>query len=417
MHFRYVTSMSERMYQDFGKEMLEGLLNYWPEGEILCYTEDELPITDKRIKLVPLGRVPGYSQFSDAVSKIPLFRGESDGRYNYRFNIAAFCKKIFAQIDAAVNYRGYLFWVDSDVKTFKPIPAVKLEEWMSGNFAIVMKRKNWHLCASFVGWDCAHAFAPIFFEHYFLLHVTGKVFLLPEWHDSFVLEQCLGQTPGVLDLGKDFTGEGPYNIFDQVFEGYAKHLKGNLKVPTRYFQLMDIAQSIQPKRFIEIGTWRGDQPINLRKVCSEFEYIGLDLFEEADKRSDKDEKNVKKHYSLEYVDNRLTESGIPHRLYKGDSKHTFKQYLKDYGKGSAELIYIDGGHSLKTIKQDFENAKLAVKRNGGMIVFDDYYTEMPKEELERFGAQSVLKDVPHFLLPAIDSVKGGGKVQMAVVKC
>ena len=33
----------------------------------------------------------------------------------------------------------------------------------------------------------------------------------------------------VIDLGKDITGEGPYNVFNDVFKGYAKHLKGNLK--------------------------------------------------------------------------------------------------------------------------------------------------------------------------------------------
>ena len=42
---------------------------------------------------------------------------------------------------------------------------------------------------------------------------------------------------------------------------------------------------------------------------------------------------------------------------------------------------------------------------------------MPEEELSQFGAQEILKGEEFYLMPTRDHVKGGGRVQMAVVQC
>ena len=144
------------------------------------------------------------------------------------------------------------------------------------------------------------------------------------------------------------------------------------------------------------------------------EYFGFDLFEEASDETDKAEKNVKKHYSLEEVKERLND--VNATLYRGDSKQQLKRYLKEHGENSADCVFIDGGHSVETIKSDYKYAKKIVQK-GGIVIFDDFYTEMPEEELKQYGAQEVLEGEEYYLMPTRDHVKGGGRVQMAVVQC
>ena len=73
-----------------------------------------------------------------------------------------------------------------------------------------------------------------FFKAYWLLHTTGTVLRLAEWHDSFVLDQLRVQlnVPAV-NLAEAYADQlkGPANVFDVVFP-MAHHKKGNLKHQT-----------------------------------------------------------------------------------------------------------------------------------------------------------------------------------------
>ena len=421
MQFKYVTSMNRRIYRDYGENMLTSFVENWPEGRLTVYTEDgALPFVHDRVEYKNFWDIPGAEQFTRSLETFPIFRGNVDGQYNYRYNVYGFSKKVFAWMDAVDGYEGYLFWIDADVQTLKPIPGALLEDWMQGNFMCVMRRKGWHLCSSFFGIDCMHSFTLSFMQQYYSLWITGKFLGLEQWDDAFVLERALEQIPGVKDIAEAHDGDGPYNVFDMVFGEYAKHLKGNLKgqvVMSRYAQLLGIVQQLQPAKIIEVGTWRGDRAIEFHKVAPKAQYVGFDLFEDATAETDADERNVKPHYTLESVTERLKQAGVSFKLYKGDTRETFTAYATNGGVESlADIVFIDGGHSVETITSDLKNAEMAVKP-GGIIVMDDYYSEMPPEDLAAYGAQAVLQDRQFELLPIKDKVAGGGKVQMALIRC
>jgi hypothetical protein len=59
--------------------------------------------------------------------------------------------------------------------------------------------------------------------------LSGKVLLLPQWDDAFVLEKTIEGLDGIKDIAAHVEGEGPYNVFDTVFDKIATHKKGNLK--------------------------------------------------------------------------------------------------------------------------------------------------------------------------------------------
>ena len=177
MRIRYVTSMNRKIFDEYGKEMLQGLVALWPEGEIHCYSEDRLPEVP-RVTYRNLMEVPGFEHFHNVMSALPIFRGEIvAGQRNYTHDARTFSKKAFAYIDAAVEFDGWLLWVDADVHTKKFIPRAWIEDWMIGSFMVVMKRKTWHMCSSFYGMDCTHSFAAPFLQHWYDVWTTGKFLL------------------------------------------------------------------------------------------------------------------------------------------------------------------------------------------------------------------------------------------------
>ena len=427
MLFKFVTSMNQAIYDTYGKDMLVSFDKFWPEGEMWVYTEEViegLEDLSERITRKALYEVEGAKHFLDTLMALPMTRGEvvfpTHTVKDYRYNAAQFSRKALAQCDAACDHEGYMFWIDADVITDDYIPGAMLEDMMMGKFIAVMKRPEWHsLCTSFIGWDTNHAIANDWFNMYYITYMSGNFLTLEIWDDAFVLTTVIKSMEAeVNDIASEHKGEGPYNVFDLVFAGKARHLKGALKEshggPARYSQLMKMVSELKPKVFMEFGTWNGDRAVEVHQLSPDTEYIGFDLFETANEETDEAEKNVKAHNDLNDVRRKLTGTGMKYRLFRGDSKETFPDCLKSLGSKKVDMIWIDGGHSVETIQADYENAKKVVDEHG-VIIFDDYYTEMPDEDLEKFGAQKILKDIEHIILPIADPVKGGGKVQIALV--
>jgi uncharacterized Rossmann fold enzyme/predicted O-methyltransferase YrrM len=175
----------------------------------------------------------------------------------------------------------------------------------------------------------------------------------------------------------------------------------------RYRQFTDIIEVIRPKTIIEIGTNTGKRAEDLcreaLKYRSAVHYIGYDLFEDANPVTNAAEKNKKRPASERAVSELLSSiPGVTFELVKGNTRTTL------HGTEMvADLVFIDGGHSVETIAGDYD----AVKQSS-CIVFDDYYTS--GEDTKKFGCNEVVKHLPHELLPREDS-HGGLSIKMAVV--
>jgi len=175
---------------------------------------------------------------------------------------------------------------------------------------------------------------------------------------------------------------------------------------SRYNQILTVIDEIKPKKIIEIGTWNGMRAIQLIKHASRWndkiEYIGYDLFEDATGETDKQEFNVKPHNKFENVlkfikDHVPKESRIS--LVKGNTRETLKYQ-------TADLVWLDGGHSIETIRNDFN-----VLRDCRCVLLDDYYTGA-KIDIKKFGCNFIKDDVGGKVLPLKDGVHGGGFVQI-----
>ena len=159
----------------------------------------------------------------------------------------------------------------------------------------------------------------------------------------------------------------------------------------------------KPKVFLEVGVFHG---VTARNVCellfelngNNFQYIGLDLFEESDENKSEIIPNtnfsnpfkriyfryIKRQnpYSIEAVGDLLKKFKKNIHLIKGNSNHI----LKKIDMTKIEYVFLDGGHDYETIKNDL-NSCIEVINNRGTILCDDYnlsYAPGVKNAIDEF---------------------------------
>jgi predicted O-methyltransferase YrrM len=171
-----------------------------------------------------------------------------------------------------------------------------------------------------------------------------------------------------------------------------QRIKYKLNLDRKNYILKYIRKN-KPKTILEIGVFNGAfakrMLLNATKSgSSSISYTGVDLFEDLSSEV------YKKEISLWASKKDL--------VYKDLSKikNTKISLLKGYssdllplleGKMKFDLILIDGGHSYKTVKSDFNFTKKLLNKNGA-IFFDDYVNKKGVIK-ELYGINKVIDNI------------------------
>ena len=157
----------------------------------------------------------------------------------------------------------------------------------------------------------------------------------------------------------------------------------------RYSIILSTIFYYRPKSIIEIGVYRGVRAKEMIQAAQIFnkniEYFGFDLFEMINKKIQKKELS-KIPYSKKDIKNNLSKYAKV-KLFKGYTSKTLDK-LKNK---KVDLIFIDGGHRLNTIKNDWDKSKKFQKKNT-IIIFDDYYLDN-KKIIRNFGCNLVVNKI------------------------
>lgn len=143
----------------------------------------------------------------------------------------------------------------------------------------------------------------------------------------------------------------------------------------RYQYLKEIIEKNNCRKIMEIGTWNGNQAIRMIETAkklypaSDIEYYGFDLFELLDEKTALEEL-TKVPPPMKKVKKKLEKTGANIYLFKGDTKETLPKVINNLPK--MDLVFIDGGHSIPTIKNDWEQVK-KIMDDKTIVIFDDYY--------------------------------------------
>lgn len=180
----------------------------------------------------------------------------------------------------------------------------------------------------------------------------------------------------------------------------------------RYSQLEDLIHEHKPRSIIEIGTHHGNRAWNMCMAALEHNdkvyYIGFDLFSDATPETDAREMNGKGAGSASKAMEAMKLINVSHpgftfELHKGDTRKTL------HGQALvADFVFLDGGHSVETIRGDYEAVK-----GSKVVVFDDFY--LGGADTTKYGCNEVVRHIPHELLPKVDTF-GELRVQMAVIR-
>ena len=157
----------------------------------------------------------------------------------------------------------------------------------------------------------------------------------------------------------------------------------------RYSIILSTIFYYRPKSIIEIGVYRGVRAKEMIQAAQIFnkniEYFGFDLFEMINKKIQRKELS-KIPYSKKDIKNNLSKYAKV-RLFKGYTSKTLNM-LKNK---KVDLIFIDGGHRLDTIKNDW-NKSIKFQKKNTIIIFDDYYLDN-KKIIRNFGCNLVVNKI------------------------
>lgn len=185
----------------------------------------------------------------------------------------------------------------------------------------------------------------------------------------------------------------------------------------RYAQLLLIVFFKRPESIVEIGVYKGKRSKELIEVARIFNnkvnYYGFDLFDILNEKIFRNESS-KFPYKENVVKNKISKIAKV-RLFKGFTNKTLPFFKK-----KVDLVFIDGGHSIKTIANDWYYVKKMMHQNT-VVIFDDYYSNNNKF-IKKFGCNKIINELKNNyiknILPIKDVIKNlnNTKVQMVLVK-
>ena len=181
-----------------------------------------------------------------------------------------------------------------------------------------------------------------------------------------------------------------------------KYLLSNKK---RYSNLLINILINKPKSILEVGVYNGKRALEMIQAAkifnSKINYYGFDLFEDFKQKILKKE-HSKIPNSLKEIKKKLTHHGNI-KLYKGFTSQTLPKFVKK--KILVDFIFIDGGHAIKTIQNDWKYCSKIMNKNS-IVIFDDYYLGS-KNILAKFGSNKTFNNINSnrylkSLLPFVD---------------
>jgi Methyltransferase domain len=206
----------------------------------------------------------------------------------------------------------------------------------------------------------------------------------------------------------------------------------------RYEQLTAALRSATRRRLVEIGVWNGKRAQELGSAALRrsraVDYHGFDLFELLSEEeleaelSKRPPSQAEVEAELAGFARKAALRGLlmpwygrrfAFELHRGYTHKTLPAFRRERPEFRADFVFIDGGHSIATIANDWEHCHQLTAPDGE-IYLDDYYDN---EELAReFGCNRLVDGLAQdpswdvAVLPVKDTAPKIGTIQIARVR-
>ena len=226
--------------------------------KLLVYAEDCAPINPdpSRIEIIDAKQaLPKLNAFKQRwkdvpeangdISKHPARNGRKDWDKEFKWDAVRFANKVYAVFDACDKREGdWVIWMDADsfihndwsYKAFKDLlPENKYITYVGRGKG----SQTWPECG-FYGLNMNHPVCHSFLEEFERMYEDAEkgMFLLPEWHDSYIFGEVLKQFKqfnaehdysAQMYLKEAKSGGGGHPLINTELGKYMDHMKGDRK--------------------------------------------------------------------------------------------------------------------------------------------------------------------------------------------
>jgi hypothetical protein len=157
---------------------------------------------------------------------------------SWQWDVVRFSNKVYAAVDAFMDFKGIGVWLDADCVTFNPISADYLRSLIpAGCYMAMFKRTGMATETGFWVMDCSHPEHQAFLETWRSWYDGNHFKDLPEWHDCYTLDATvrLFERKGLIkthSLSGEFEKD-MHPICKVELGKYIDHCKGKRKIDGR----------------------------------------------------------------------------------------------------------------------------------------------------------------------------------------
>jgi hypothetical protein len=243
-----VTTFHEEGLKIYGQRMIDSFCKTWPvEVKLYVYPEKCNPVINdhSRITLINLDSVEELTKFKNKwrgvpkangdVSKDPIRSKRRDAGKGFKWDAVRFAHKVYAIFDCARQTDSdILIWMDADTYCHSPITMEHLMKLCptDKDLCFLGRKGKFSECGLYSLNLRTEQTRNFLFEFQRMYdQAEGGIFLLDEWHDSFVFDAVRIKFPFLKQLDWSaglITGEG-HPLINSEWGAYLDHLKGSRK--------------------------------------------------------------------------------------------------------------------------------------------------------------------------------------------
>lgn len=253
MKYAVVTTFHQAGYNQYGKRMIESFTTNWPrEIRLYVYPENVNPQIPQasNIELIDLMTgVPDLVAFKNRwknvayangdISAFPRLASRKDSHKPFKWDAVRFAHKVYSIFHcASIIDADVLIWMDADMVCHSPIGISDIQRLIPNNadLCYLGRDSKFSECGLYslnLKSETTNAFLSEFKRMYDV--AEAGIFLLDEWHDSFVFDSVRNRFPLLVQHNWSqgvITGEG-HPLINCEWGAYLDHLKGERKVTGR----------------------------------------------------------------------------------------------------------------------------------------------------------------------------------------
>lgn len=246
MTYTIITTFHAAGLAQYGQVMINTFDQYWPKSvPLVVYAENcEPTVPGERVRILDLMQSSTeLVRFKEKHANDPVANGQiaKDTRIpfkdnQFKWDAVRFSHKVFAVIHACASIDSdWIIWLDADTKTFASVPDDFLDNICdpAAMACYLGRREKYHSECGWVAYNRRHPDLRSFMDRWRDLYMTGDLFNLREYHDSFVFDILRKDFQTVRgtrfsNISPELPGKGPGHPFIASRLGqYMDHLKGS----------------------------------------------------------------------------------------------------------------------------------------------------------------------------------------------